>query len=216
MITIIDYEAGNLRSVAKALERVGVSPIITCDEHTILTSDAVVLPGVGAFADCMQSLVEKGMDRVVKACIQMGKPFLGICLGYQMLFESSEEHSQGAPDVGGLGIFKGKVKKFPSDLGLKVPHMGWNNLTLPRYCPFFEGLTNDSPEHSKEAYVYFVHSYYVDVADKSLVAAKAHYGLSFDAAIATDNVFAMQFHPEKSGDAGLTLIRNFLKAVKLK
>ncbi len=216
MITIIDYEAGNLRSVAKALERAGATPLITGDEKTILESDAVVLPGVGAFADCMQSLVAKGMDRVVKTCIQMGKPFLGICLGYQMLFESSEEHPEGEPDVLGLGIFRGKVKKFPTDLGLKVPHMGWNNLSFPRPSPFFEGIASKESgqaDQSPEAYVYFVHSYYVEVADKNLVAAKAHYGFPFDAAIATDKLFSMQFHPEKSGDVGLTLIRNFLKAV---
>lgn len=208
MIAIIDYEAGNLRSVAKAFEQVGSDPLITCDVETILNSDAVVLPGVGAFADCMNSLVDKGMDKVVKSCINMCKPFLGICLGYQMLFESSEEHPEGATDISGLGIFRGRVRKFPPEMGLKVPHMGWNSLSFPRPSLFFKGI-------SQESYVYFVHSYYVDAMDKNLVVAKTDYGFSFDAAIATDNVFAMQFHPEKSGEVGLSLIRNFLKAVKL-
>ncbi|MCX7772152.1 MAG: imidazole glycerol phosphate synthase subunit HisH [Clostridia bacterium] len=207
MITIIDYDAGNLRSVAKALEKAGADTLVTSDEETILKSDAVVLPGVGAFADCMASLVGKGMDRVVKACVQMGKPFLGICLGYQMLFESSEEHPEGQPDVPGLGIFKGRVKRFPDNLGLKVPHMGWNSLKFSKVTPFFEGLPQNP-------YVYFVHSYYVEAADRSIVAAQADYGFPFDAAIARPNLVAMQFHPEKSGDIGHKLIENFLKAVK--
>lgn len=207
MITIIDYEAGNLRSVAKALERAGAETLVTCDAEAILNSEAVVLPGVGAFADCMASLVNKGMDRVVKACFDRQKPFLGICLGYQMLFESSCEHPAGEPDVKGLGIFKGTVRRFPEESGLKVPHMGWNTLSFPKTSPFFEGVTQD-------AYVYFVHSYYVEAADESLVAAKTDYGLSFDAAIARDNILAVQFHPEKSGDVGLKLLKNFLKVVK--
>lgn len=206
MITIIDYEAGNLRSVAKAFEKAGASTLVTSDENTILKSDAVVLPGVGAFSDCMGSLVKKGMDRVVKACIEMGKPFLGICLGYQMLFEESEEHPEGSPDIKGLGVFKGKVKRFPGNMGLKVPHMGWNNLEFPISCKLFDGM-------DKNSYVYFVHSYFVDSLDKSIVSARADYGISFDAAIARDNVFAVQFHPEKSGDTGLHIIRNFLKVV---
>jgi glutamine amidotransferase len=206
MITIIDYEAGNLRSVAKAFEEAGVVPKVSGEAETILESDAVVLPGVGAFADCMKSLTDKGLDRVVKASIEAGKPFLGICLGYQMLFETSEEHSGDLPDVPGLGIFKGRVKKFPSGMGLKIPHMGWNSLSFLKPCALFDGLT-------KSPYVYFVHSYYVDAMDKSLVAAESDYGFSFDAAIAQDNIFAVQFHPEKSGDAGLTIIKNFLKVV---
>ena len=207
MITIIDYEAGNLRSVAKAFEAAGETPQITSNAETILKSDAAVLPGVGAFADCMKSLVNRGLDQVVRACIEMGKPFLGICLGYQMLFESSEESPEGLPDVPGLGILEGRVRKFPDDLGVKVPHMGWNNLFFPKPCVLFDGLQPDP-------YVYFVHSYYVDVKNKHLVAATADYGFSFDAAIAADRVFAMQFHPEKSGGVGLTMIRNFLKVVR--
>jgi glutamine amidotransferase len=207
MIAIIDYDAGNLRSVAKALERAGEKPLITCDAQTILNSQAVVLPGVGAFSDCMNSLVSKGMDKVVKACFEMKKPFLGICLGYQMLFEYSFEHAQGTNGIPGLGIFKGSVKRFPESAELKVPHMGWNTLKFAKASPFFEGLDT-------ETYVYFVHSYYVDAEDRSLVAATCDYGITFDAAIAGDHFLAMQFHPEKSGDVGFKLLSNFLKVVK--
>lgn len=207
MISIIDYEAGNLRSVAKVFEKAGATPLVTCDKDIIFKSDAVVLPGVGAFSDCMASLIEKGMDSVVKACIEMGKPFLGICLGYQMLFEYSEEHSEWSQLVKGMGIFKGTVRKFPCDMGLKVPHMGWNNLSFTGNSGIFEGI-------SQKAYVYFVHSYYVDPEDKSLIAAYTDYGLPFAAAIETGRVFGMQFHPEKSGEIGHKIISNFLKVVR--
>lgn len=207
MIAIIDYGSGNLRSVARAIEKAGQSPMITSERETILNSHGVVLPGVGAFGDCMESLKSKGLDEVVSRCVEMGKPFLGICLGYQLLFEESEEHQSSEADVAGLGIFKGRVIKFPSDLGLKVPHIGWNSLTFSKPSPYFEGLP-DAP------YFYFVHSYYVDVGDRSLVAARANYGIDFDAAIARDNILAVQFHPEKSGETGLTVVRNFLKVVK--
>lgn len=207
MITIIDYDAGNLRSVAKSLEQAGTQPVITCDAQTILNSEAVVLPGVGAFSECMENLTKKGMDRVVKACFEMKKPFLGICLGYQMLFEYSSEHSEDGNGVPGLGIFRGRVKRFPEAEDLKVPHMGWNTLKFAKDTPFFEGL-------SPETYVYFVHSYYVDAEDKSLVAATCDYGIAFDAAIAGDHFLAMQFHPEKSGDVGFRLLSNFLKVVQ--
>ncbi|NLU51511.1 MAG: imidazole glycerol phosphate synthase subunit HisH [Clostridiaceae bacterium] len=207
MIAIIDYGSGNLRSVARAIEKAGLTPVITSDREDILNSHGVVLPGVGAFGDCMESLKSKGLDELVVKSIEMGKPFLGICLGYQILFEESEEHKDGEPDIKGLAVFKGKVKRFPSDLGLKIPHIGWNSLAFPKPSHFFEELT-------KEPYFYFVHSYYVDAEDKSLVAAQANYGITFDAAIAKDNILAVQFHPEKSGDLGLTVIRNFLKVVK--
>jgi glutamine amidotransferase len=206
MIAIIDYDAGNLRSVQKAYEHMGVDCKTTSCHEEILKADAVILPGVGAFSDCMQNLTRKGMDGVVKACIEMGKPFLGICLGYQMLFEYSEEHPEGEPDVKGLGIFKGCVRRFPGDMGLKVPHMGWNNLKLEKDCPLFADLPEDP-------FVYFVHSYYVEAADRSIVSARVEYGRTVDAAISSGNVFAMQFHPEKSGEAGLKIIQNFVKAV---
>lgn len=206
MIAIIDYDAGNLRSVQKAYEHMGVDCKTTSSHEEILKADAVILPGVGAFSDCMQNLTRKGMNGVVKACIAMGKPFLGICLGFQMLFEHSEEHPEGEPDVKGLGIFKGCVRRFPGDMGLKVPHMGWNNLKLVKDCPLF----CDLPENP---FVYFVHSYYVDAADRSIVSARVEYGRTVDAAISSRNVYAMQFHPEKSGEAGLKIIQNFVKAV---
>lgn len=223
MITVIDYDAGNLRSVVKAFEKAGANCLATDDEKTILNSDAVVLPGVGAFSDCMESLMEKGMDKVVRECISMGKPFLGICLGFQMLFSESEEHEEGLPDVKGLDIFKGRVRKFPGGTGLKIPHMGWNSLKLLKPCPLLEDLPRhiiaDMACHygniaqQDEAYLYFVHSYYVEADDRSIVSARCEYGLEFDAAILKDNVFAVQFHPEKSGKAGAAIIKNFLKAV---
>lgn len=223
MITVIDYDAGNLRSVVKAIEKAGAECIATDDEKTILSSDAVVLPGVGAFSDCMKSLKEKGMDRVVRNCIEMGKPFLGICLGFQLLFSESEEHEEGLPDVKGLSIFKGKVRKFPSGEGLKIPHMGWNSLKFIKSCPLLENLPrkiiedvtcrNENSLQQAEAYLYFVHSYYVEAEDRNIVSARCEYGMEFDAAISKDNVFAVQFHPEKSGKAGAAIIKNFLKVV---
>lgn len=226
MIAIIDYDAGNLKNVENAFKKLGTASLITCDEATILESEAVVLPGVGAFADCMESLVNKGMDRVVKAYVNTGKPFLGICLGFQMLFEYSEEHPEGLPDTEGLGILKGRVKKFPTGTSLKIPHMGWNNLSFPKPCPLFDSLprgifTNWEgypalPENkqNEEAYLYFVHSYYVEASDRSIVSATSQYGFSFDAAISRDNVYGTQFHPEKSGKVGLAIINNFLKVVQ--
>lgn len=226
MIAIINYDAGNLKNVANAFKMLGADPLITSDEATILKSEAVVLPGVGAFDSCMNSLVEKGMDRVVKTCINMGKPFLGICLGFQLLFEYSEEHPAGLLDTKGLGILKGRVKKFPADIGIKIPHMGWNNLSFPKPCPLFENLParlfTDSQDNSastnckqnEEAYLYFVHSYYVEASNRSIVSATSRYGISFDAAISSDNVYATQFHPEKSGKVGLAIINNFLKVVR--
>jgi glutamine amidotransferase len=223
MITVIDYDAGNLRSVVKAFEKAGAECIATDDEKTILSSDAVVLPGVGAFSDCMESLVEKGMDRVVRKCIEMGKPFMGICLGFQLLFSESEEHEEGMPNVKGLDIFRGRVRKFPGSMRLKIPHMGWNSLKLLKPCPLLENLPrsiiddidgkSESKDKQDEAYLYFVHSYYVESEDKAIVSARCHYGFEFDAAISKDNVFAFQFHPEKSGKAGAAIIKNFLKVV---
>lgn len=206
MIAIIDYNAGNLKSVQKAFEKAGVDCIATADEDEIFKSDAVVLPGVGAFADCMHNLKQRGMEKVVLQSIQKGMPFLGICLGFQMLFEDSEEHQTATSKVKGIGIFKGTVRQFPLDMGLKVPHMGWNSLEIVKPSPLLEGLP-------QKAFVYFVHSYYVDSADRSLVSARCDYGVPFDAAISHDNVHAVQFHPEKSGDVGLLMIRNFVKAV---
>ncbi|NLX64589.1 MAG: imidazole glycerol phosphate synthase subunit HisH [Clostridiaceae bacterium] len=224
MIAIIDYDAGNLKNVENAFKKLGAEAVITCNEETILQSEAVILPGVGAFAECMESLVEKGMDRVIKTCIDSGKPFLGICLGYQLLFEYSEEDPRGLAK--GLGIFKGRVKRFPDDIGLKIPHMGWNNLSFPKYCPLFDNLPRQlfaepQPDsrfansvQSEESYVYFVHSYYVEAEDRSVVAAISRYGILFDAAVSKDNVYGTQFHPEKSGMVGMAILNNFLKVVR--
>jgi len=224
MIAIIDYDAGNLKNVENAFKKLGAETVITCNEEAILQSEAVILPGVGAFAECMESLVKKGMDRVIKTCIDSGKPFLGICLGYQLLFEYSEEDPKGLAK--GLGIFKGRVKRFPDETGLKIPHMGWNNLSFPKYCPLFDDLPRQlfaEPQYdsrsansgqSAESYVYFVHSYYVEAEDRSVVAAISRYGIPFDAAVSKDNVYGTQFHPEKSGMVGMAILNNFLKVVR--
>lgn len=200
MIAIIDYGVGNLRSVEKAFHFIGCEAEVSSDRQFILDADAVVLPGVGAFADAMENLKKAGMVDVVKKIIQDGKPFLGICLGMQLLFEYSEE---GGERVEGLGILKGGVKQLPLDMNLKVPHMGWNSLRIKKDCPLFKGL----PE---KPYVYFVHSYYLDAQDKAVVAATAGYGIEFDVAVESGNVSATQFHPEKSGDIGLKILKNFV------
>lgn len=199
MISIIDYGVGNLRSVEKAFHFIGCEARISSSREEILNSDAVVLPGVGAFANAMESLEKAGMTDVVGNFIETGKPFLGICLGMQMLFDYSEE---GGEKVPGLGIFKGAIKQLPPDMNLKVPHMGWNSLNYREDSPLLKNLP-ESP------YVYFVHSYYLEAECKDIVIAKARYGLEFDAAIGKGNVFATQFHPEKSGEIGLTILKNF-------
>ena len=218
MIAVIDYEAGNLRSVEKALQFIGAEVSVTSDRQAIEKADAVILPGVGAYADCMNSLTKTGMDRVVRDTVQSGKPFLGICLGLQLLFEYSEEADAGTRDqrevgdtdgrlVAGLGLFKGSIRQLPKDMALKVPHMGWNAIDYNTKCPLFAGL-------AQKPHVYFVHSYYLDAADRDMVSARTHYGMDFDVAIWKDNVFATQFHPEKSGEVGIQILKNFLKVVK--
>ena len=195
MIAIIDYGAGNLHSVKNALDYLGEPCEITSDHEKILGADAVILPGVGAFGDCMSSLNESGLvDTVIKAA-KSGKPFLGICLGLQLMFEESEE----APGVKGLGIFKGKIVKIP-DHGLKIPHMGWNNITLAKESKILSG----------NPFVYFVHSYYLQTDDKELVSAYTEYGERLDIAVERGSVFATQFHPEKSGDEGMKILRRFI------
>lgn len=206
MIAIIDYGVGNLRSVEKAFEYIGCDTVITSDRKTILQADAVVLPGVGAFADAMENLGKADMIDVVKEVVSKNTPFLGICLGMQLLFDYSEE---GGENVKGLGIFKGSIKQLPVDKGLKVPHIGWNLLKLKDNCPIFDGL----PENP---YVYFVHSYYLAADDRDIVKATADYGIEFDAAVGRGNVFAVQFHPEKSGEVGLSMLRNFVKVAGAK
>ena len=198
MIAIIDYGMGNLRSVSKAFEAVGHQAVVTRDATVIGNASHVVLPGVGAFGDCMANVERYGLAEPIRTAIQSGKPFLGICLGLQLLFEESEEFGTHK----GLGIIPGKVRRFAADSGLKVPHMGWNNVTLERPCPLFEGIADG-------AYWYFVHSFYVDPSDKTVAATMTDYGTTFVSSIWRDNVVACQFHPEKSQAVGLRLIENF-------
>ncbi len=198
MIAIIDYGAGNLQSVKKALDFIGAESVITDNIETINACDKILLPGVGSFGDAMDSMTQKGLVDTVKENANSGKPFLGICLGLQLLFEESEE----SPGVKGLGIFKGKIKKFSPDMGLKIPHIGWNSLKIKQKDTLFK----DIPENS---YVYFVHSYYLHAEDENEIATVTNYGIDFHSAVGKNNVFATQFHPEKSGDVGLQILRNF-------
>jgi glutamine amidotransferase len=203
LIAIIDYGAGNLRSVEKAFNFIGAQTEVTSDSEQIMKADAAVLPGVGAFADAIKRLQDAGLADTVKQVVNSGKPFLGICLGMQLLFQYSEE---GGERVEGLGIFKGSILQLPTDMNLKVPHMGWNSLKAREGCPIFKGL-HENP------YVYFVHSYYLKAEERHIVSATASYGIEFDAAVAKDNVYATQFHPEKSGNTGLAILRNFVNII---
>ncbi len=198
MIAIIDYGAGNLQSVKKALDFIGAESVITDNPETINTCDKILLPGVGSFGDAMASMRAKNLVETVKQNALSGKAFLGICLGLQLLFEESEE----SLNVKGLGIFKGKIRRFPSDMGLKIPHIGWNSLEIKQKDTLFKGI----PENS---YVYFVHSYYLEAEDLTDVATVTNYGIDFHSAVGKGNIFATQFHPEKSGDVGLQILRNF-------
>lgn len=198
MIAIIDYGAGNLQSVKKAFDFIGAESVITDNPEIIKDCDRILLPGVGSFGDAMESMTEKNLVEVIRNEALSGKPFLGICLGLQLLFEESEE----SPGVKGLGIFKGKIKKFPADMGLKIPHIGWNSLLIKQKDTLFKGI----PENS---YVYFVHSYYLHAEDENEIATVTNYGIDFHSAVGKDNIFATQFHPEKSGDVGLQILRNF-------
>jgi glutamine amidotransferase len=200
MIAIVDYGMGNLRSVSKAFQSQQFSVVVTRNPDDIAGASGLVLPGVGAFGDCVKNLGDYGLIDPILKFIDSGKPFLGICLGLQVLFEESEE----APGVKGLGLIKGKVVKFPDfkEEGLKVPHMGWNQVTIKKDIPILEGVKENS-------WFYFVHSYYPSPEDDSVSAVKTTYGFEFTAAVAKDNIFASQFHPEKSSDLGLKMIRNF-------
>lgn len=199
MIAIIDYDAGNIKSVEKALQYLGEEAVITRDAGEILMADKVILPGVGAFGDAMEKLNRYGLVPVIHEVVEKGIPFLGICLGLQLMFESSEE----APGVEGLGLLKGKIVRIPEGNGLKVPHMGWNSLSFPKEGRLFAGI----PENS---YVYFVHSYYLQ-AEEDIVTATAEYGVTIHASVEKGNVFACQFHPEKSSHTGLTILKNFVE-----
>jgi len=202
LIAIIDYGVGNLRSVEKALQFIGLNAETTSDIETVRRADAVVLPGVGAYSDAMNSLQKHGMVEIVKETINQNKPFLGICLGMQLLFNYSEE---GGENVKGLGLFEGAIKGLPLNSGLKVPHMGWNSLKV-NDSPLFLGL-------QENPFVYFVHSFYLEAKDRTLVAATCDYGVSIDAAIGKGKVFATQFHPEKSGETGLKILKNWASLI---
>jgi len=201
LIAIIDYGMGNLRSVAKGFEKVGVEALVTNNPGDLSNALGVVLPGVGAFSDAMESLRQHGMIEAINQVVQQGKPFLGICLGLQLLFESSEEWGT----TRGLGLLPGRVKKLPS--GVKIPHMGWNTLKFMRKCSLFDGI----PENSA---FYFVHSYYVDPSDPADITGVTEYGIEFTSVAARNNVFGIQFHPEKSSALGLQILNNFGRLVE--
>lgn len=203
MIAVIDYDAGNIKSVEKALLYLGQDVTVTRDPGTILSAEGVILPGVGAFGDAMEKLYAYGLVPIIRQCVQENKPFLGICLGLQLLFESSEE----SPGVEGLGILKGRVLRLPGEAGLKIPHIGWNDLRFPNSGRLFQGI-------QEGAYVYFVHSYYLKAEEESIVTATTEYGTCVHASVEQGNVFACQFHPEKSSDVGMQILRNFIGITK--
>lgn len=198
MIGIIDYDAGNLKSVEKALQYLGKEAVVTRDPETLKAADHVILPGVGSFGDAMAKLKEYHLDTLIRELTETGKPFLGICLGLQLLFEESEE----SPGVEGLGILKGKIKRIPDKEGLKVPHIGWNSLHLEHNGRLFQNIQENS-------YVYFVHSYYLEAQDPEIVKASTEYGVHIHASVEKKNLFACQFHPEKSSEIGLQILKNF-------
>lgn len=200
MIAIVDYGMGNLRSVEKAFEKLGFQATVTRDGGLILDSDGLVLPGVGAFGDCMRNLEEYGLVEPIKTFIEGGKPFLGICLGLQLLFEESEE----SPGIRGLGVLRGRVVRFPRSGGgrLKVPHMGWNRVRMKEGLPILNGIPQGS-------WFYFVHSYYPEPEEEGVIAGMTDYGVEFTSAIQKGNAFACQFHPEKSSTLGLRILENF-------
>jgi len=208
MIAIIDYDAGNIRSVEKALLSLGADVEVTRDPEKILNADKVILPGVGSFGDAMQKLKEYGLIDVIHKVVEKKTPFLGICLGLQLMFESSQE----SVGVEGLGILKGKILRIPDSLDengkpRKIPHIGWNSLTFPKESKLFAGLL-------QESYVYFVHSYYLKAEEDDIVAATAEYGVTIHAAVEKDHIFACQFHPEKSSEVGLKILKNFVELTR--
>lgn len=200
MIAIIDYDAGNIKSVEKAIAALGEQAVLTRDPEMILSAEKVILPGVGAFGDAMEKLHGYGLVEVIKKVVEQKKPFLGICLGLQLLFERSDE-SEG---VEGLGILEGEIVRIPEAPDLKIPHIGWNSLKFPHKGRLFNGLEEDS-------YVYFVHSYYLKAKDENIVTATTDYSTLIHASVEKDNVFACQFHPEKSSEVGLKILKNFLE-----
>ena len=203
MVAIIDYDAGNIKSVEKAIQYLGQEAVITRNPDEILNASHVILPGVGAFGDAMEKLHKYGLIPVIHEVVKRNIPFIGICLGLQLLFERSEE----TPGVEGLSILKGEIKRIPDKDDLKIPHIGWNSLKYPNKGRLYEGI----PE---ESYVYFVHSYYLDAKDRDIVVATTEYGTKIHASVEKGNVFACQFHPEKSSSVGLKILENFLKVSK--
>ena len=200
MIAIIDYDAGNIKSVEKAIQSLGEEVIVTRDAKVLLEAQKVILPGVGAFGDAMDKIRSYELEPIIHQIVDKGTPFLGICLGLQLMFEESDE----TPGVKGLGLLPGKILRIPDGDDLKIPHMGWNSLHFGKDTRLFAGITEG-------AYVYFVHSYYLKAEDESIVAASTEYGTHIHAAVEKDNVFACQFHPEKSSDVGLAILKNFIE-----
>lgn len=204
MIAIIDYGAGNIQSVYKALKFIGADCKVTSDKDEILNADGAILPGVGSFGDAMDTMTKRGIKDTIIEYTKSGKPFLGICLGLQLLFPESEE----TPGVKGLDIFNGTITKIPNqNRTLKIPHMGWNNISIKQKNGIFKDIEG-------EPYVYFVHSFYLKTQDKDIVAATTQYGVEIDAAVQKGNIIATQFHPEKSGEVGLKMLKNFVEMVK--
>lgn len=202
MIAVIDYGAGNLKSVNKAFKFIGCDTVITRDRDIIMKADGAVLPGVGSFGDAVNTIDEHKIRDTIIEFTKSNKPFLGICLGLQLLFPSSDE----SPQAKGLGILDGTVTKIPSGKGLKIPHIGWNSLNIKKQDGIFKDIEQNS-------YVYFVHSYYLNATDKNIVSSQTDYGVTIDASVAKDNIFATQFHPEKSGEVGLKMLKNFADIV---
>ena len=199
MVAIIDYGAGNLQSVKKALDFIGCENVITADRDVIESASHIILPGVGSFGDAMASIRSRGLEEVIRNAASGEKPFLGICLGLQLLFVESEE----SPGVKGLGVFKGSIVRIPENLNLKVPHMGWNSVDIKQKSGIFKDIADES-------YFYFVHSYYLKDADSDIVAGCSEYGVNIECAVQKGRVAATQFHPEKSGEIGLKLLKNFV------
>ncbi len=200
MVAIIDYDAGNIKSVEKAVNALGYEAVVTRDRSSILNAEHVILPGVGAFGDAMKKLHSYGLVEVIREVAANRTPFLGICLGLQLMFESSEE----APGVEGLSLLKGRIVRLPDTEDLKIPHIGWNSLKYPNSGRLFAGIPEDS-------YVYFVHSYYLQAGKPEIVKATTEYGALVHASVEKENVFACQFHPEKSSEVGMKILENFLK-----
>lgn len=203
MIAIIDYDAGNIKSVEKALLSLGEEVVLTRDGDTILSADGVVLPGVGSFGDAMNKLHSYGLVEIIHRVVERRIPFLGICLGLQLMFDSSEE----APGVEGLHLLEGEIVRIPDAPGLKIPHIGWNNLCFPNRGRLFQGIEDN-------AYVYFVHSYYLRAREQESVTATTEYGVQIHASVEKNNIFACQFHPEKSSEVGMKILQNFIEVCR--